>query len=107
MGADPADHVEGGAGLVVGAGGPGPAEGLLSHDGAGALVVDVEVAGGVAQGLLQAFVPESIWPQVEALLKKHTAALKVGDVQEFDTFMGAVMKLMTPPGRPHHWRSFM
>ena len=28
---------------------------------------------------------------MEKLLKKHTAALKVGDVQEFDTFMAAVI----------------
>lgn len=44
MGADPADHVQHSASLVVGAGSPGPAEGLLSHHGAGALVVDVEVS---------------------------------------------------------------
>lgn len=44
MGADPADHVQHSASLVVGAGGPRPAEGLLSHHGAGALVVDVEVS---------------------------------------------------------------
>src|SRR5580704_3111757 len=43
-GGDPADQVEHRAGLVVGAAGPGAAEGLLADDGAGGLVVDVEVA---------------------------------------------------------------
>ena len=52
MGAHPADHVEHGAGLVVGAGGTGAAEGLLAHHSAGALVVDVEVALRMEQGLL-------------------------------------------------------
>src|SRR6266567_5199344 len=37
------------AGFVVGAGGAGSAEGLLADDGAGRLVVDVEVAGGVLE----------------------------------------------------------
>src|SRR5262245_61826716 len=48
-GGDPADQVPEAAGLVVGAGGAGAAEGLLADDGAGGLVVDVEVAGGVAE----------------------------------------------------------
>src|SRR5690625_2667942 len=39
-------------GLVVGAGGPGTAEGLLTDDGTGGPVVDVEVAGREAQRLL-------------------------------------------------------
>ena len=47
--ADPAQQVEDRAGLVVGAGGAGAAEGLLADDGAGGLVIDVEIAGGVAQ----------------------------------------------------------
>src|SRR6266496_2068060 len=42
-----ADEVPYRAGLVVGAGRAGSAEGLLADDGAARLVVDVEVAGGV------------------------------------------------------------
>ena len=48
-GADPADQVELRAGLVVGAGPARAAERLLPDHGAGGLVVDVEVAGGIAQ----------------------------------------------------------
>src|SRR6185437_6140538 len=45
-GVDPADQIKDRARLVVGAAGPGAAERLLADDGAGGLVVDVEVAGG-------------------------------------------------------------
>src|SRR6266540_4049252 len=45
-----ADEVPDRAGFVVGAGGSGSAEGLLADGGAGRLVVDVEVAGGVFEG---------------------------------------------------------
>src|SRR3954462_15720772 len=48
-GADPANEVELGAGLVVGSRATGAAERLLAHHGARGLVVDVEIAGGVAQ----------------------------------------------------------
>ena len=48
-GRGPAHQVLRGAGLVVGAGGAAAAEGLLADDGAGRLVVDVEVAGRVAE----------------------------------------------------------
>lgn len=40
------------AGLVVGTAGSRASEGLLTHNGAGALAVDVEVASGVAELLL-------------------------------------------------------
>src|ERR1022692_324793 len=50
-GIDPADQIEDGARLVVGAAGPRAAEGLLADDLAGRLVVDVEVAGGEAERL--------------------------------------------------------
>ena len=50
-----------------------------------------EFQGQKCSACSRAFVPASIWPEVEKLLKKHTAALKVGDVQEFDTFMAAVI----------------
>src|SRR5262249_52296314 len=48
--ARPAHEVELGAGLVVRARGPRPPERLLAHHRPRRLVVDVEVAGGVAQG---------------------------------------------------------
>src|SRR5215203_5416673 len=48
-GAGPAEQVLRGARLVVGAAGPPTAERLLSNDGAGGLVVDVEIAGGEAK----------------------------------------------------------
>src|SRR6476469_6436160 len=51
-GGGPAEEVDGGAGLVVGTRRTSAAEGLLADDGAGGLVVDVEVAGGEAQGVL-------------------------------------------------------
>src|SRR4051794_9685897 len=47
--ARPPPEVHEAARLVVGAGGARAAEGLLSDDSAGALVVDVEVAGRVAE----------------------------------------------------------
>src|SRR5688500_4218692 len=47
--AHPAHEVELRARLVVGAGGSRPSEGLLADDGARRLVVDVEVARGIAQ----------------------------------------------------------
>src|ERR1700749_1374273 len=50
-GAGPAGQVEERARLVVGAPGRGAAEGLLADDGAGGLVVDVEVARGKAEHL--------------------------------------------------------
>src|SRR5438874_11251212 len=47
--AHPADQVPHRAGLVVRTGGARAAEGLLAYDGAGRLVVDVEVASRIAQ----------------------------------------------------------
>ena len=52
MGAEPADHVQASAGFIIGAGGPGSAEGLLADDGAGTFVVDVEVAGCISESCL-------------------------------------------------------
>src|SRR5438067_7887991 len=49
--ARPAQQVERGTGLVVGAGRAAAAEGLLADHGTGGLVVDVEVPGGEAQRL--------------------------------------------------------
>lgn len=50
-----------------------------------------EFQGQKCSACSRAFVPESLWPRVEQGLKEKIAALKVGDVQEFDTFMAAVI----------------
>ena len=50
-----------------------------------------EYQGQKCSACSRAFIPASIWPQVEKRLKELTASLKVGDVQEFDTFMAAVI----------------
>ncbi|MEA4934649.1 MAG: L-glutamate gamma-semialdehyde dehydrogenase [Lawsonibacter sp.] len=50
-----------------------------------------EYQGQKCSACSRAFVPASIWPVVEQRLKERVAELKVGDVQEFDTFMAAVI----------------
>ena len=50
-----------------------------------------EFQGQKCSACSRAFIPASLWPQVERGLKEKVAALKVGDVQEFDTFMAAVI----------------
>lgn len=50
-----------------------------------------EFQGQKCSACSRAFIPASLWPQVRQRLEEQTAALKVGDVQEFDTFMGAVI----------------
>lgn len=50
-----------------------------------------EYQGQKCSACSRAFIPASIWPTVEKRLKELTASLKVGDVQEFDTFMAAVI----------------
>src|SRR5690606_25248869 len=52
-GADPAEQVVVEAGLVVRAARTGAAERLLRDDGAGRLVVDVEVAGRLSESVLR------------------------------------------------------
>ena len=49
MGTYPADDIETGPRLVICTGGPRSPKGLLAYNGTGTLVVDVEVAAGVAQ----------------------------------------------------------
>lgn len=39
----------------------------------------------------RAYMPRSLWPQVSELLREILAGLKVGDVAERDTYMGAVI----------------
>lgn len=50
-----------------------------------------EFQGQKCSACSRAFIPASIWSVVEKRLKEQTAKLKMGDVQEFDTFMGAVI----------------
>ncbi len=50
-----------------------------------------EYTGQKCSACSRAFIPASLWPEVEKQLKEKVAALKVGDVAEFDTFMGAVI----------------
>ena len=39
----------------------------------------------------RAYIPESLWPQVKAMLLEEVAKIKVGDVCDFSNFMGAVI----------------
>ena len=50
-----------------------------------------EYQGQKCSACSRAYIPASLWPALEPRLKELTAQLKVGDVQEFDTFMGAVI----------------
>lgn len=50
-----------------------------------------EYQGQKCSACSRVFVPESLWPSLKDRLKAQTAALKMGDVEEFDTFMGAVI----------------
>src|SRR3954471_23246465 len=59
-GSDPANQVPHRAGFVVRAGCAGASERLLPDDGAGGLVIDVEVARGVAQLLMRLLDGEAV-----------------------------------------------
>ena len=50
-----------------------------------------EFQGQKCSACSRAFIPASIWPEVRKGIKEITEGLKVGDVTEFDTFMGAVI----------------
>ena len=50
-----------------------------------------EYQGQKCSACSRAFVPASLWPKLEPRLKEQTAGLKMGDVSEFDTFLGAVI----------------
>lgn len=50
-----------------------------------------EYQGQKCSACSRVFVPKSIWPEVEKKVKEQVASLKVGDIQEFDSFMGAVI----------------
>lgn len=50
-----------------------------------------EFQGQKCSACSRVFVPESIWSELKEQIQTATATLKMGDVQEFDTFMGAVI----------------
>lgn len=50
-----------------------------------------EFQGQKCSACSRVFVPESIWTELKEKIQTATATLKMGDVQEFDTFMGAVI----------------
>lgn len=50
-----------------------------------------EYQGQKCSAASRAYIPKSLWPGVKNELKGRLPQLKVGDVGEFDTFMGAVI----------------
>ncbi len=50
-----------------------------------------EYQGQKCSAASRAYLPESLWPEVKEKLLEKTALLKVGDVEDFTTFMGAVI----------------
>ncbi len=50
-----------------------------------------EFQGQKCSACSRVFVPESIWTELKEKIQTATATLKMGDVQEFDIFMGAVI----------------
>ncbi|MBQ9535380.1 MAG: L-glutamate gamma-semialdehyde dehydrogenase [Clostridia bacterium] len=50
-----------------------------------------EYQGQKCSAASRAFIPKSLWKKVKKLMLDHIKGLKVGDVREFDTFMGAVI----------------
>ncbi len=50
-----------------------------------------EYQGQKCSACSRAFIPASLWPEVGKQLKEKVPALKMGDVQDFDTFLAAVI----------------
>jgi len=50
-----------------------------------------EYQGQKCSAASRAYVPESLWPQLRERLLGMTAEIKVGEVEDFSTFMGAVI----------------
>ena len=50
-----------------------------------------EYQGQKCSACSRAFVPESIWPEVLSTMKEMMKEVTMGDVQEFDTFLAAVI----------------
>ena len=50
-----------------------------------------EYQGQKCSATSRAYIPSSIWPKVKELLVSETKSIKIGDVEDFNTFMGAVI----------------
>lgn len=50
-----------------------------------------EYQGQKCSATSRAYIPSSIWPEVKELLVTDTKTIKMGDVEDFNTFMGAVI----------------
>jgi len=50
-----------------------------------------EYQGQKCSAASRAYIPESIWPKVKERLLAETAEVKMGDITDFSTFMGAVI----------------
>lgn len=50
-----------------------------------------EYQGQKCSAASRAYIPESLWPELKKHLLEKTAQLKVGDVEDFTCFMGAVI----------------
>lgn len=50
-----------------------------------------EYQGQKCSAASRAYIPKSLWPQIKDRMIEEIGKLKVGDVAEFDTFMGAVI----------------
>lgn len=50
-----------------------------------------EYQGQKCSAASRAYVPESLWADTEKYMKEMVAEIKMGDVQDFSTFMGAVI----------------
>jgi 1-pyrroline-5-carboxylate dehydrogenase len=50
-----------------------------------------EYQGQKCSAASRAFIPASLWPRLEAMLREQIAMLQVGDVRDFGNFLGAVI----------------
>jgi 1-pyrroline-5-carboxylate dehydrogenase len=50
-----------------------------------------EFQGQKCSAASRAYVPDTLWPQVERIMKEQVASIKMGDVRDFTNFMGAVI----------------
>lgn len=50
-----------------------------------------EYQGQKCSAASRAYIPESVWPELKGKLETTIAELKMGDVQDFENFMGAVI----------------
>jgi 1-pyrroline-5-carboxylate dehydrogenase len=50
-----------------------------------------EYQGQKCSAASRAYIPESLWPQVKSRMESMISEIKMGDVEDFTTFMGAVI----------------